>query len=450
MAEIRYAILIGCNNYPGDSSRLPPLKCAENDARGLREVLVDKDISGFDPNNVRLFSGEPNQEILMEIAKCLNEAQPDDLVLIYFSGHGKLDKINKLHLATSNTNTDILGVTSLPVATVKEIIDKSSSQKIIWILDCCYSGAVGATFKGGDVDSELQIASGGKGKYIMAASTGIQAAKEEEGEEYSTFTKHLLQGLKSGDADLNGDGVITVDELYSYVRDQVVQSGKQEPVKFALGVMGDLVIAGARQPQRLRVGCLAGLFGTEEISLDEYNFAVAIVSSTEQLTDEENKLIELIDGVIQGANPAGCTAFMRTIRAKRIEGEKKELKEQAEGYHGKGMYRKALEEWKKVLEIDPADAQALGEIEELTKIIDKEQKIRNHAKSAKTYSEEGKHLDAIVEWVEVLTLDPGSDTAIKGIENNLETIKGKSAPQLKRKREVSEGQANSDPKTTMR
>jgi len=164
------------------------------------------------------------------------------------------------------------------------------------------------------------------------------------------------------------------------------------------------------------------LFGQEEISLDEYNFAVAIVSSSEQLTDEENNLIELIDGVIHGANPAGCIAFMRTIRAKRIEDEKKELKEHAEEYHEKGMYRKALEEWKKVLEIDPGDAQALREIEELTKIIDKRQKIRNHIKSAKMYSQEGKHLDAIVEWVEVLRLDLGNDTAIKGIENNLKAV----------------------------
>lgn len=38
------------------------------------------------------------------------------------------------------------------------------------------------------------------------------------------------------------------------------------------------------------------------------------------------------------------------------------------------------------------------------------------------YSQEGKHLDAIVEWVEVLRLDLGNDTAIKGIENNLKAV----------------------------
>jgi hypothetical protein len=426
MAENRYAVLIGCNNYPEDSQKLPALKSAEHDARGLREILVDKDIGGFDPDNIHLFTSQSNQEILMEIAKCLNEAQTDDLVFIYYSGHGKLDKSNKLHLATSNTNTDLLGVTSLPVATIKEIIDKCSSQKIVWILDCCYSGAVAAAFKGGDVDSELQIASGGKGKYIMTASTGIQVAKEEEDEEYSVFTKYLLEGLKSGDADLNGDGVVTVDELYSYVRDQVVKSGQQEPVKFALNVMGELTLAGARQPQKLRAGCLAGLFGEGEISSDEYNFAFSIVSSSEQLTDEESKLVELIDGVLEGAEPAGVVAFMNTIMTKRIEEEKKELKEQAEEYHKKHMYRKALEQWKKVLAIDSSDIEALRETEELTKIIDVEQKIKDHTKSATKYSQEGNRLDAIVEWIEVLRLDLSNDAAIKGIENELETIKSKS------------------------
>lgn len=427
MAENRYAVLIGCNNYPEDPEKLPPLKCAENDAQGLRGVLIDKDIAGFDPNNVFLFTNQRHDEVLMGIAQCLGQAGRDDLVLVYFSGHGKLDKSNKLHLATSNTKTDFLGVTSLPVAKVREIIDNSASQKIMWILDCCYSGAVKAEFKGGDVDDELQIASGGKGKYIITASTGIQVAKEEESEDHSVFTKYLLKGLQDGDADLNGDGTITADELYSYVRNQVVQSGKQEPMKFAIGVIGDLVIAGARQPQKLRTMCLAELFTKGDISPDEFSFAVAIVTSSDPLTDEQNKLIELVDAVIKGVDPPGCIVYIRSLRGMEINAKKAELKERAESYRHMDMYRETLEEWKKVLEIDSADAEALRQVEELTKIIEKEQNIKDHASSAEKYFQEGKHLDAIVEWIEVLRLDPESDRAINGIERNLETIKGKLA-----------------------
>jgi len=427
MTENRYAVLIGCNNYPEDPEKLPPLYRAESDVRGMQEVLIDKDIGGFEPSNVLLFMNQPHHEILREIATCLDLAQRDDLVLLYFSGHGKLDSGNKLHLTTTNTNTDLLGVTSLPVSAIKEFIDRSRSEKIVWILDCCYSGAVGEVFKGGDVDSELQIASGGKGKYIMTASTGIQVAEEKEGDDYSLFTKYLLQGLRSGDADLNGDGVITVDELFSYASDKVVQIGKQEPIKFATGVRGGLIIAGARQPQKLRIGCLANLYAEGLISAEEYGFPVEIVMSSGPLTDEENKLIELIDGVIKGVDSVGCVAFICALRARKIDEKKEELKEEAKKYRHKDMYRKALEAWRKILEIDSADAQALRETEELTNIIEKLQKIKDHTSSAKKYREGGKHLDAIVEWIEVLRLDPESVIAIDGIEKNLETIKGKSA-----------------------
>ncbi len=437
MVEKRYAVLVGCSNYPEEPEKLPPLKCAESDATRLRELLLDKDIGGFDPDNALLFTNQPSYEVLKGIAKCLDQAERDDLVFIYFSGHGKLDTGNKLHLATSNTTVDLLAATSLPVAMIKEIIDKSKSQKIIWILDCCYSGAVGALFKGGDVDTELQIASGGKGKYIMTASTGIQASEEKEGEDYSLFTKYLLQGLKSGDADLDGDGTITVDELYSYVRDQVTQSGKQEPMKFAIGVTGDLVIAGARQLQKQRERCLAELYANGDISLDEYYFAAAIVTSSGPFTDEQNKLIEVVDWVTKGGDASLLFVLIRTLRAKEVEERKREHKERAESYRHKDMYREAVEEWEEVLKIDPNDAEALREQKELTRIIEKEQKIKDSASSAEEYFEQRKHLDAIVQWVEVLRLDPESDRAINGIDRNLETIKREvSTPRTRRKRET--------------
>jgi len=160
----------------------------------------------------------------------------------------------------------------------------------------------------------------------------------------------------------------------------------------------------------------------------EYSFPVEIVMSSGPLTDEENKLIELIDGVIKGVDSVGCVAFIRALRMKKIDEKKEELKEEAKKYRHKDMYKKALEEWRKVLEIDAADTEALRETEELTRIIEKEQKIKGHASSAKKYCEGGNNLDAIAEWIEVLRLDPESVIAINGIEKNLETIKGKSAP----------------------
>ncbi len=59
------------------------------------------------------------------------------------------------------------------------------------------------------------------------------------------FTHFLVQGLQTGAADLNKDGLISLDELYDYVYDQVLSSGgkRQTPQKFAQKVEGQLVIA---------------------------------------------------------------------------------------------------------------------------------------------------------------------------------------------------------------
>ena len=427
MPENRYAVLIGCNNYPQGGKKLPPLRCAETDVKGVQDALIDKNIGGFNPNNVYSMTNKPHNEILLQINKCFQDAGRDDLVFLYFSGHGRLDQGNKLHLATVNTNPDLLQATSIPMTMIKDFIDRSPAQKLICILDCCYSGAAGNLFKGGDVDSELKIVSGGTGTYIMTASTGVQVAEEKEGEDYSLFTKHFLEGLVNGQADLNGDGEITVEELYDYVHEKVKQSGKQEPMKFASGVVGSLVIAAAKQPQRLMTKCLTDLLTQKHVSTEEYSFAVGIVTSKDPLPDNLKSLVKLVEEVTEGAEPAGLIAFIKQLKAIEIEGTKKALREVAKSLHEKGLLEDALKKWKEVLNIDSGDPEAGRQTDELGKVIQRQNEIGALQSSAERYSKEGKDLDAIVEWVEVLRKGAESEMPLNKIRKILETIKGKSA-----------------------
>ena len=102
---------------------------------------------------------------------------------------------------------------------------------------------MGDEFLRSSVDDQLQLASKGRGTYIMTASTGIQVATEKEVDQHGLFTKHLIQGIDSGDADLDRDGRISMDELYRYVHDRVLDESSQEPMKWDLNVHGDLIIA---------------------------------------------------------------------------------------------------------------------------------------------------------------------------------------------------------------
>lgn len=60
----------------------------------------------------------------------------------------------------------------------------------------------------------------------------------------SVFTSAVVKGLETGEADRDGDGSISVDELYEYIYDQVQElTPKQTPSKWIFDVRGDLLIA---------------------------------------------------------------------------------------------------------------------------------------------------------------------------------------------------------------
>jgi hypothetical protein len=239
----RYAILIGCNEYPKDPDKLHKLKCAENGAEKMKEVLANQERGMF--NDVKLFTTEPHNEIATAIQKILTNTKSGDLVLIYYSGHGRLDNWNKLHLATSDTEVSALATTSLPVDLLKKLIDNSRATKIVWILDCCYSGAIG------------NLAAEFKGLYIITSSTGSQVCQEKEKEPYSLFTKYLLKGLW-GEADSNNDGIVTVEEVYEYVHEKVTGEEGPEPQKITIGVIGDIPIAEVPPPRAPELPYLLG------------------------------------------------------------------------------------------------------------------------------------------------------------------------------------------------
>ena len=222
MAERRFAVLIANSRFP-DEPRLLDLRLPENDVDGLYEVLSSPDRGQF--TEIFRLKNRPSHEVLRQINQVLRQAERDDLVLIYYSGHGKLNLAGQLHLATTDTVLDVLEATSVPVQSIRNFVDVSPSSKAVLLLDCCYSGAVGGAFARGDVDEQLQLMSGGRGTYIMTASTGTQVAIENESDQYGVFTKHIIEGIQGGEADRNGDGLIGMGELYSYVHDRVLEEG---------------------------------------------------------------------------------------------------------------------------------------------------------------------------------------------------------------------------------
>ncbi|MCW5212416.1 DUF1566 domain-containing protein [Desulfobulbus sp. TB] len=295
--EKRYAILIGSSKYP-DEPGLTELRCPENDVDAVNKILTSHDYGQF--TKTLVFKNRFSHEIEQNINRVLFNASKDDLILIYFSGHGKLSRSGTLSLVTADTKLSALESTSILSEKLKYYFDHSYSRKKILLLDCCYSGAIGKVFKGG-IDDQLQLISEGQGTFIMSASTGIGLAEEKEEDQYGLFTKHLVQGIRSGEADKNEDGFVDMQELYEYVHDKVQEEGAQKPMQWGLDVKGSIIIArsGRDAKKKRRQNLRAKLYNLASqglLSDSVVSKAVNIISlSDKEMTTEERESFFLVE-----------------------------------------------------------------------------------------------------------------------------------------------------------
>ncbi len=239
----RMALLIATYDY--QDSGLRRLTSPPHDAEAFAAVLRDPRIAGFD---VTTLVNEPNHRVGEAIGEFYRDRRRDDLTLLYFTGHGLKDDEGRLYLAMANTRRDSLLFTALSAEQIDQAMAACASRQKVLILDCCYSGA----FPAGRIakaDSQVHALERfqGRGRTVLTASDATQYSFEGnrlEGEApQSVFTRYLVAGLRDGSADLDGDGNITLDELYSYVHDRVVEEMPQQRPKKQDNVEGRTVIA---------------------------------------------------------------------------------------------------------------------------------------------------------------------------------------------------------------
>ena len=82
----------------------------------------------------------------------------------------------------------------------------------------------------------------GKGRVIISASSANEISKEDDSLQHGIFTYYLLKGLE-GQADFDGDGIITVSELFGFLSKKVPEASGQDQHPVRKGVTeGELVI----------------------------------------------------------------------------------------------------------------------------------------------------------------------------------------------------------------
>jgi cyclophilin family peptidyl-prolyl cis-trans isomerase len=245
----RLALLIGSSTYV--DPKLRRLHKPDADVASLASVLRDPAIGGFD--DVQTYV-DANVAILQRaVAALFAHKHTDDLLLLYFAGHGIKDEYGHLHLAAGDTDSELLSATALSSDFITREMDRSRSRKQILVLDCCFSGAFSGTFAADAVGTTQAFTTDGVGRVILTATDAFQYAWEDEKaitDANSLFTHFLVEGIRSGDADINADGLITADEWYEFVYNSVrAASPKQTPQRSVYSGAGGLLIAHNPRPK---------------------------------------------------------------------------------------------------------------------------------------------------------------------------------------------------------
>jgi molecular chaperone DnaJ len=149
----RIAVLIGSGRFRDRA--LPALKTPAADVRDLARVLCSPGLTRFEPV-IELIDATADQA-RREIARVFSKRRRDDLVLLYYSGHGLKDDSGQLHLTMEDTEQELLSATGISADFVSEQMDRSFSRRQILILDCCFSGAF-VTGAKGSVGDAAQLA----------------------------------------------------------------------------------------------------------------------------------------------------------------------------------------------------------------------------------------------------------------------------------------------------
>ena len=210
--------------------------------------------------------GEATADLVGEARQFFAQARPQDKTLFFFAGHGLLDDAYGYYLGSHETDVNDLADTAISFAILESIFDETDSLHRVMLIDACHSGVIDPSLK---TDDRVAFAGGAvvardargavplarkkntvsledsyevlranfldtksrSGANIISASGGFQFAFENPEVANGLFTHVVLDGLRSGQADSNGDDAIELSELFQYVADNVLalSNGRQMP-----------------------------------------------------------------------------------------------------------------------------------------------------------------------------------------------------------------------------
>jgi len=228
-----WAVVVGINDY----QHWPKLRYAVNDANAIEDTLVTK--FGFKRENIRkLVDGQATRERIMQVLGDEltdgRKVQREDRVFVFFAGHGATrtfeDGRQLGFIVPVDADQQNYYGTAISMSALREAADLIPAKHIYFVMDSCYSGLALSRGSGSFARdrSYLEEVTRRTARQILTAGGADQQVADDGPNGHSVFTWALLQGLQ-GQADLDGNGVITASELGAYISPIVSQFAKQTP-----------------------------------------------------------------------------------------------------------------------------------------------------------------------------------------------------------------------------
>jgi hypothetical protein len=236
-----HALVVGIAHYRYISPLSPTVL---DDARDIRDILIDPALGGYPPENVRLLL---DQEATLTglrgaLADLAQRCDAESTALVYVSSHGGRVQDGPhageylLPVDADIAEPATTAATAISGAELTTALRAIPARKLLVIFDCCHAGGIGqpkaaqaAVMKAGLPDDLYARLQEGRGRVILASSEDGEYSWVLDGARNSLFTEHLLAGLRGGAA--SEDGLVTIFDLFEYVQPRVTGTRKtQHPV----------------------------------------------------------------------------------------------------------------------------------------------------------------------------------------------------------------------------
>jgi hypothetical protein len=205
-----WAVVVGVGRY----SSMPVLKYSDDDAYQYYAFLKSPEGGALPDKQVKVLVDEDatRANILQTLRQVLLKADDNDVILFYFSGHG---------LDGSFLPQDYDGINNrLLHSEVKQIFEQSKAKHKIVVADACFSGSMLAMkqpFAMQQMKSYYRAFEDTKGGTALFMSSKSQEySLEDQGLRSGIFSHYLIRGLK-GEADVDGNKIVTMREIFDYV-----------------------------------------------------------------------------------------------------------------------------------------------------------------------------------------------------------------------------------------